>query len=162
MSDEPVAASAPRFEGIVSGLALAVMLAVVLLEIVARDLFNRSFAWSDEASRYLMIWSVYFGSVAAVRARTHLRVDLLLVRMPPALRRAADLFAELCVFAFSVALTFAGFRYVRDTFAMGFVSADSNLAIPIWIVQTVIPLTFLLSAVYAALNGLRLLRGARR
>jgi len=149
------------FEEAVSALGLLLMLALVFVEIVKREAFNTSYLWAEEVARYLMVWSVYFGASAAVASGEHLRIDMLLTHVSPAMRRRLDLIAQLWVLAFSAALTYAGFLYVRDSFAFGFVSADSNLTLEMGWIQLVIPITFALSAFHALRLALRLVRGAR-
>lgn len=148
-----------RFEERVAALGLFVMLFQVCLEIVLRNFFNTSFLWSEEVSRYLMIWSVYFGAAAAVGTDSHLRIDMLIDNVPAPVRRVLDTVAQLWVLAFSVALTCAGYLVVRDSFAMGMVSADSNLPIQLGWIQLVIPLTFGLSAIHAAWRTVQLVTG---
>jgi C4-dicarboxylate transporter DctQ subunit len=146
----PAAAALVRFEGRVAAFGLMLMLFQVCLEIVLRNFFNTSFLWSEEVSRYLMIWSVYFGAAAAVGTGGHLRIDMLIDHVPAPMRRVLDTLAELWVLSFSVALSWAGYIVVSDSFQMGMVSADSNLPLQLGWVQLVIPITFALSAVHAA------------
>lgn len=158
MSAEPQAQAVPagpeaalvRFEERVAAFGLALMLFQVCLEIVLRNFFNTSFLWSEEVSRYLMIWSVYFGAAAAVATGGHLRIDMLIDHVPAGLRRVLDTIAQLWVFAFSAALAWAGYLVASESFHMGMVSADSNLPLQLGWIQLVIPITFALSAVHAA------------
>ena len=101
-----------------------------------------------------MIWSVYFGSAAAVARGAHLRIDMLINAVRPGVRRALDIVATTWVLAFGLAMTWAGYLYVKDSFTLGFVSADSNLSLQIGWIQLVIPLTFALSAFHAARRDL--------
>lgn len=78
---------------VVSGLLLVAVLAVTLLQVAARYLFNWSMPWSEELTRLLFVWMVLIAAVGA----THLRIDFLVARMPPALRRWLQLaIAALC------------------------------------------------------------------
>jgi C4-dicarboxylate transporter DctQ subunit len=154
-----------RFEEWVAALAMFLMLALVCAEIVMRDVFNTSTLWSEEVARYLMIWSVYFGSAAAVASADHLRIEMLINYMPRRVRNVLDLLAEVWLLAFCLAITWAGYQYVRNSFALNFYSADSNLAIEIGWIQLVIPITFALSSWHAVLQIVRIaarLRGSRR
>lgn len=144
------------FEEWVAGLGLLLMLLLVCTEIVLRDVFNTSNLWSEEVARYLMIWSVYFGSAAAVARGAHLRIDMLINVVSPGVHRALDIVASAWVLAFGLAMTWAGYLYVQDSFALGFVSADSNLTLQIGWIQLVIPITFALSAFHAARQIVRL------
>jgi C4-dicarboxylate transporter, DctQ subunit len=144
------------FEEWVAGVALLLMLLLVCGEIVLRDVFNTSNLWSEEVVRYLMIWSVYFGSAAAVARGAHLRIEMLINAVSPRVRRVLDIVATTWVLAFGVAMTWAGYLYVKDSFTLGFVSADSNLSLQIGWVQLIIPITFALTAVHATRILLRL------
>jgi len=93
---------------------------------------------------------VYFGSAAAVARGAHLRIDMLINAVRPGVRRALDIVATTWVLAFGLAMTWAGYLYVKDSFTLGFVSADSNLTVQIGWIQLVIPITFALSAFHAA------------
>ena len=96
-----------------------------------------------------MIWSVYFGAAAAVGTNGHLRVEMLIDWVSPGVRRVLEGVAQLWVLGFSLAITWAGYSMVRDSFASGMVSADSNLPLQLAWIQLVIPITFALSALHA-------------
>jgi len=65
-----------RVAAIIGVAALVVMTSIVCLNIGARALFNASFSWSEELSRFLMIWSAMCGAAMAVRKGAHFRIDL--------------------------------------------------------------------------------------
>lgn len=148
------------FEEYVAALGMLLMLLLVCLQIVQRAVFNTSFLWSEEVSRYLMVWSVYFGAAGAVASRGHLRIEMLLHRAPSTVRRVLDIVADIWVFLFSVALTWAGYLYVREGFALGMVSGDSDLPITLGWIHLVIPVTFALSAIHSLRLALRLVRAS--
>ncbi|WP_067725896.1 TRAP transporter small permease [Oceanobacillus damuensis] len=50
---------------------------VVILQIFFRFVLNMPLTWSEEASRYLNLWSVLLGAALAVKYKDHLRVDLI-------------------------------------------------------------------------------------
>ena len=74
---------------------------------------------------------------------------MLIDAVPPRVRHVLDGVAQFWVLAFSLAITYAGYSMVRDSFASGMVSADSNLPFQLGWVQLVIPITFALSAIHA-------------
>lgn len=131
-----------RLDAGLSGLLLLVSLFVVVLEVVSRQLFGTSFLWSEELSRYAMIWMTYFGMVAAFADDSHIRVDFLRDRFPAPLRRWMDGLILVACFVFSVFVVFYGVRWVLDSHMLGMVSADSNIGAPIWMFQAIIPLAF--------------------
>lgn len=50
---------------------------MVILQIFYRYILNMPLTWSEEAARYLNLWSVLLGAALAVKHKDHLRVDLI-------------------------------------------------------------------------------------
>lgn len=76
------------------GLMVA-MLTIMGLQVCLRYVFGTSLAWSEELSRYLLIYMVYLGAAVGVRNRSHIRIDIidtiLSTRLASALRRIVDI-----------------------------------------------------------------------
>lgn len=64
------------------GLLLAAMVVMVFGNAAGRYLFNSGLAASEELSRLAFVWLVFLGAVVGVKERTHVGVDMLLLRMP--------------------------------------------------------------------------------
>lgn len=62
---------------------LAVMVVLVFGNVVLRYGFNSGIAFSEELSRWLMVWLTFLGAVVALRERGHLGVDTLIIMLPP-------------------------------------------------------------------------------
>lgn len=141
-----------EFEAGIAGALLLASLAIVILEILSRELTGASFLWSEEMSRYTMIWMALFGMVAALVDGTHIKVDFLRNRLPIRFGQVLDLFGLLSSLIFSLYVFWYGLVLVSDSRMLGIVSADSNIGLPVWIFQSIIPLAFgLLSARIAVL-----------
>ena len=69
-------------------LLLAVMVVTVLAQVVARYLFNVSVIGADEVAGVAQVWMVLLGAGYAMRARLHVSIDMLVVRLPVMLARA--------------------------------------------------------------------------
>lgn len=141
----------------VAAFGLALMLVLVCVEILMRNVAQASFLWAEEVARYLMIWSVYFAAASLVGSGGHLRVELLVDKVGPKLRKALNIFAEIWVLAFAVALTISGYQFVETSFFIGFTSADSNFPLKLAWMYLVIPLTFFLTVIHAGLRLIKLL-----
>lgn len=48
----------------------------VVLQVFFRYVLSMPLTWSEEAARYLNVWTVLLGAALAVKRREHLRVDL--------------------------------------------------------------------------------------
>lgn len=67
-------------------LGAAVMVAVVSGQVIMRYVFNGSFDWADEASRIAFVWTIFLAIPLGIRDGTHVGIELLVSRFPPALR----------------------------------------------------------------------------
>lgn len=67
--------------------ALALMVALVFGNVVARHVFSTGFAAAEELARLLFVWLVFLGAIVALREQRHLGLDLLQARLPGPLRR---------------------------------------------------------------------------
>jgi TRAP-type C4-dicarboxylate transport system permease small subunit len=76
---------------------LALMIALVFLNVVARYLFNYGFVWSEEVSRLCFIFLVYLGSIEAARDNRHLMIDTLMLKVPPLAQKAIYAAVQLCI-----------------------------------------------------------------
>ncbi len=139
-----------HIEDALCGGLLLLGLVIVTMEIAGRSLFAASFIWSEEVSRYTLIWMTYFGVAAAVRADAHIKVTVLVERVPAALQRVLATAACLICMGFSVVVAWYGVRLVQDSRMFGLMSADSDIPIPIWVFQSVIPIAFNLIALRLA------------
>lgn len=141
-----------QFEGVAAGVLLALGLGIVMLEIGARTFADASFPWSEELSRYLLIWITYLGAAAVTRDRAHIRVEVLIDRLNPAMRRFLEIVVGLLCLVFTVVICIVSLRYVADSRTLGIMSADSYLPVPIWVFQSIVPIGFALISLRLVLN----------
>ncbi|MBY5766982.1 TRAP transporter small permease [Rhizobium leguminosarum] len=79
------------------GLLLAAMVVMVFGNAAGRYLFNTGLAASEELSRLAFVWLVFLGAVIGVRERTHVGVDMLLLRLPRWGKLACLVFCNLLI-----------------------------------------------------------------
>jgi TRAP-type C4-dicarboxylate transport system permease small subunit len=68
-------------------LVVAVMVAVVFAQVVARYGLNASIGWADEIARLAFVTTVFLGIAVAVRARAHIGIELAAAVLPAAAAR---------------------------------------------------------------------------
>ena len=92
----------------VSFLALAAVLA--FYQVVTRFVFNEPSAWSEVASRSLIIWCVFLGAAHVFRQNEMMRVEVIFAVLPQRLHVALEyLVAGLCLLFF-VLLTYYSYH----------------------------------------------------
>jgi len=78
------------------------MSGIICLQVVMRYVFQNSLVWSEELSRYLFIWLIYFAVSYTARREKHIRIDAAISLYPKKLRPYIDILSELIVLGFSV------------------------------------------------------------
>ncbi|WP_342359253.1 TRAP transporter small permease [Terrarubrum flagellatum] len=92
------------------GLAVTVMLGVI------SRAANEPFIWTDEASRFMMIYVATFGWILASRKQLHIRVRFFQDMLPPRLKAFAETIMQAVVTLFGVLLvTFGAELVMRNT-----------------------------------------------
>ena len=122
----------------VEGLLLLMMVALcadVFLGVFSRYVMRSTFTWYDEIARLLFVWIVFLGAAVGVRRAGHFRLQLVIDRFPPRLRRAADIFGVLAIMVFGGVLIEQGWKLVelgqfQQTPVMGLSKAYVYASIP--------------------------------
>ncbi len=124
-------------------LLAALMIALVLVNVAAaagRYLRLFTWPWADELMLFGMIWGVALGAFLVTLRRGHLAMDLVIARLPRALRRAL----EILVAVVTVALL--GYVMVQSaSFISTLISVDQRsmaAQAPMWVAHIAVPTSF--------------------
>lgn len=88
-----------RLNFLVGALTFLAMCAVILLQVVARYVFNNALPWPEELGRYLFLVCAWASITLCVERREHLRVDMLQLFFPKA-RRPLNMVSALATTVF--------------------------------------------------------------
>jgi TRAP-type C4-dicarboxylate transport system permease small subunit len=86
-----------QFANAISVLLFGALFVVFIIQIVARFVFNKPLAWTDELAVILYIWTVLWGAAFVVRSREHVMFDLAYNGAGPALQRSMRVVGSLCL-----------------------------------------------------------------
>jgi TRAP-type C4-dicarboxylate transport system permease small subunit len=139
-------------------IVLMVALAVEVTIGVVFRYVGYALVWYDEVATILLAWVTYYGSALAALKRAHLGVPELVRMLPPPLRLAVAIFAELCVFAFFIVMAWVGYTVLEV------LATDNLVSIPevsVAYTQSVIPISSVLFIIAQALVLPDVLREAR-
>lgn len=103
--------------------ALAVVMVIVMLcvlsaQIFLRYAFNIALSWSEELALALATWTVLLMAALGVKESFHVRMALLVRRLPPAARLRAEQAISLATAVAGGVLAWSGWRYFADTRGM--------------------------------------------
>ena len=136
------------------------MLAHILLEIVLRSFFATSTHVAEEFVGYGLAALVYLGLAHTLNEGGLIRVDLVLLRLPRAARRVAEIGIILVSFAAMLFVTYFVARSVVRNYQLGTVSW-TIAEVPFWIPEGVVLLGMVLFMLALVAYFFRILAGAR-
>lgn len=89
-------------------LLVGVMVFVTLLEVGSRNLFNHSFVWSEELSRFLLIWITFIGASVVYKRGELVALDGM-GKLPDKIRLYVYILTQIIVVVFIAFLAYLGF-----------------------------------------------------
>lgn len=131
----------------------AVVLVVLFIQVVARYVFDYGIVWTDEFSRYTMVWLVMLCAASLVRDKAHIRVTFLETVLPVRFHKWIDLFMHLMIILFSVVV----FRYSLTTLSFATKAVSTNMRIPMTAVYSAFPVSMAVMFLNAVFNSLSIL-----
>lgn len=136
---------------------LAVSCALVFANVVMRYGFGQSFAWAEEASRYMVVWLSFLASGLALRGGAHIAVEALPEALPGPAARLVRLLVVLLVALFLVLLAWWGWEYAMFAWAQ----RSPVLRLSAGMVYLAVPAGCVLMLVHLALVAPAFVRRAR-
>lgn len=109
-------------------LLLMALLACVVAGVVSRQL-GAPIPWTDEAAQYLLVWTGFTGWILAVRKRSHIRIEVLIDRLPEAPRRFAEIAIQLCVMALAAVMLAYGPVLIERNLDVSWISVPLSAAL---------------------------------
>jgi len=141
---------------------VVVLMAVLFVEVTLGILYRtlgESLVWYDEVASILLAWLTFYGSALAAVKRAHIGCPEVMALMPPRVKLAFRLVAELLTTAFFLLLGWTGYR------VLGVLDTDHLVSlpdIPVAWVQSVVPVSAALFVVAEVLTLPGVLAGALR
>ncbi len=135
---------------VAAGGMLVASVGINFVNIIGRYVFSASITWAEETMLFLMIGCVFLGAGPVGYLGRHIRMDVVVLALPPRARRFFEVFSDvvtiltcvmLAMFAWPVVSMLAELNERSDT-------ADIPLAIP----QSALPLGLLLTAFLIAVR----------
>ena len=112
-----------RAEEIFMSVALLLISMVVFVNVVMRYGFAASIVWTEELTRYTIIWITFIGGSVCVRENYHPKVEALVMRIPANMKWIVTLTIAIIGVLFSVAMTIYGWQLVSNALITGQVTA---------------------------------------
>lgn len=121
-----------------AALAMALICAISLANVVVRYLTNASFAFTEEFSVFLLVVMTLLGAAVGFARHEHIKITFFLERFPKRLRFAAELLTLAVTTALFAMVLYYGALFALDEWEYETVSA--GLGYPNWIYTLWLPL----------------------
>lgn len=97
-----------------NGLLLALMFLITFYQILARDVFLISSMWTEELARFLFVWIVFLGAGTLMKDNEHIRISILVERMPPFVGRLIRVISNLLLLSFCVIFLWSSYLNILN------------------------------------------------
>lgn len=118
---------------------LTAMIGLAGAQIVLRNFFDSGLSWADPLLRLLVLWVGLAGAMVATREDHHISIDVLIRTLPPRLKLAVRVFADLFTAVVTAVIAYHAARMVQMDREAGIIAFAE---VPAWVCELIIPLAF--------------------
>ena len=141
---QKIAGMLAEIEKLAVAVCLGGMVVLVLIQIILRNFYNSGIVGSDSLVKHLVLWVGFLGAGLATREKSHIRIDIASKVLPPKARAIAQIFVDVFSITVCIGLVYAAYSFVSIEYETGEVMPF--LEIPVWIMELIIPIGFLIIA----------------
>jgi len=147
-----------RIEDFLIALFLTLMVVMVLMQIFMRNFFQSGIPGGEDFIRHLVLWIAFIGAGVATRSKSHVRIDVMTHFAKGNARKFLDALVGLFSSIVCLILMAASCHFLWVEFQCQNHSAFFNL--PIWVLQTIMPLGYGIISIRFAHNSINDFRDA--
>jgi TRAP-type transport system small permease protein len=117
------------------GILIGLTFAILISQIFSRYVINASLHWTEEAARFLTVWSVFLGVAVALREKSLIAVEVVVQFVPKKIESIFRVIVLIVSMLLMIYLIFLGTQLSVN-------AADQDataLGIPMWIPYAAIP-----------------------
>ena len=144
------------FFGYVSGWLVPAMMLLVAVEVFMRYVLHNPPMVADEFSAYMLVGLSYLGLAYTWRQGGHVRITLLVSRLPAKVAGWIRLFVLIMIFIFMIGITHAGWEMIVYARQIG-LRSDTWLTFPLFWPQLTVFIGFLLLTLTLPLEIVRVI-----
>jgi TRAP-type C4-dicarboxylate transport system permease small subunit len=131
---------------------LVAILAMAVVQIFLRNVFDSGIIWGDILVRILVLWIGMAGAVIGSRTGEHINVDIVTRHLSEAARPVVRSVIAILTAAVCSVASYYSFKFVAAEAAFG---GTAFADVPVWICQVIIPVGFAVIALRYLLLGIQ-------
>ena len=144
-----------NFEVYICRIFFISFISIILLQVLARELFGLSIVWSEELSVYLFVWFVFFGASIAVTKGMHNRIDFQYKYFSERVLFVLKILSEVIWLIFNIYFFYLCYDFVFNKMNMFWTSQTTG--VPMKVIYVIMPLSFLFMTVRQILVNIKLI-----
>ncbi len=133
-----------RIESALVSSCLGGMVILVLIQIFLRNFYNSGIVGSDSLVKHLVLWVGFLGAGLATREKSHIRIDIASRILPDKIKSIAQIVVDIFSVVVCLGLVYASYSFVSIEYGAG--ETIPFLQIPVWVMELIIPVGFLIIA----------------
>lgn len=137
-----------KVEELIATIGLGTMCVITIVAVFFRYALHHPIIWSEEAARYLMVWSTMLGISIATRQKAHLGIDIFVSMAPKKAQRILEIISWSMLIIMYVFLVITSILFICNAVKTG--NVTPMLRIPFYIIYLALPIGFALGAVRGA------------
>lgn len=123
--------------GLFTNFLLIIMTLAVFAQVIFRFVLEQPLAWSEELSRYLMIWITFLGASLAIEKKAHPMIEIFARLLPGRIQKMVQVIAMLFSSVFYSLLIYFGSQFAARSFGQ----LTPAMGLPIGYVYLIIPIS---------------------
>jgi TRAP-type C4-dicarboxylate transport system permease small subunit len=124
-----------KISRVLVGILFTAMVLVVFANVIGRYYLDTSLAWSEEVSRFMLVWLVFLGAVLAYEKDEHLGLDILVKKLPRKVGAVVGIATDLMVIFAIGLIVYGGYRMAVDSWDW----ESTTVPIPLGYVYVIVP-----------------------
>ena len=129
--------------GVMIAISFSVMCVVIFAQVITRYVLSFSLPWAEEIGRFLFLAISYLGISLGMKRQAHLRVDVILMYMPPAIKKFFEIISHIICALFFIFIVYEGSIMTMKVWRIEQLAI--SIPLPIWIVWACIPFSAFLT-----------------
>lgn len=127
-----------KIESAVVAVSIITITILIFVNVTLRYIFNNSWTWAEELTRYIMVWMTFIGASLCVRDNVHVTMDLAMNTLPNKLKKPLlyVIYGGSAIISFYLA--YLGYNIMMKVKYSGQVSSAMEF-LPMWLVYLCVP-----------------------
>ncbi len=131
---------------------ISIMSVSMLVQIVARYVFDSGFVWTEELSRFLVIWMVFIGTAVGIYRNEHIKVTVLDELFKGKANMVLGVIQLIIVTVYFVLIIKFGLSSIKVISGQ----TSPNMGISMAVVYSIIPVSYMFALIFSVVNIVRI------